>query len=98
MIEYHNPDAKRGRGRDALRPVAARSNRNECDQYWPAGERFSRFRGVPRMHWAMHCASFGPASIVHALTTRAMRPFAANEQLLGEIGGDCVGVIAAYGH
>ncbi len=23
---------------------------------------------------------------------------AANEQLLGEIGGDCVGVIAAYGH
>ena len=23
---------------------------------------------------------------------------AANEQLLGEIGGDCVGVISAYGH
>ncbi len=38
-----------------------------------------------------------PGIAVHAYN-KGNASIAANEQLLGEIGGECVGVIAAYGH
>ncbi len=38
-----------------------------------------------------------PGIEVHAYN-KGNASIAANEQLLGEIGGECVGVIAAYGH
>ncbi len=38
-----------------------------------------------------------PGIVVHAYN-KGNASIAANEQLLGEIGGECVGVIAAYGH
>ena len=41
--------------------------------------------------------SLRPSIDLHAYN-KGNASIAANEQLLGEIGGDCVGVIAAYGH
>ena len=38
-----------------------------------------------------------PGIAVHAFN-KGNATVSANEQLLGEIGGECVGVIAAYGH
>jgi hypothetical protein len=95
MIEYHNPDAPVGVDEVPYdlsvdmkpdRPITIGLLANG----FPDSVEFLNAVGVAlqklRPRIALQTYNKGNASIP------------ANEQLLGEIGGDCVGVIAAYGH
>ena len=95
MSEYHNPDAPVGieetpyelsvavRGEDAT-PIGLLANGfpDSVEFLAALGESLKALR--PGI--AIHAYNKGNASIP------------AGQTLLGEIGGDCVGVIAAYGH
>ena len=95
MIEYHNPDARVGVEETpydlsvAIGPedatsigLLANGFPDSVEFLDELGTALQRLR--PRI--AVHAYNKGNASIP------------ASEQLLGEIGGDCVGVVAAYGH
>ena len=95
MLEYHNPEARVGveetpyelsvkiSSEDATRiGLLANGFPDSVEFLDELGAALQRLR--PGI--AVHAYNKGNASIP------------ANEQLLGEIGGDCVGVVAAYGH
>ena len=95
MIEYHNPDARVGveeRPYDlsvAISSEAATSIGLLANGF-PDSVEFLNELGTAlqklRPGIAVNAYDKGNASIP------------ASEQLLGEIGGECVGVVAAYGH
>ena len=95
MIEYHNPDARVGVeetpydlslaiGSDDSTSIGLLANG------FPDSVEFLNELGA-----ALH--KLRPRITVHAYN-KGNASIPANEQLLGEIGGECVGVIAAYGH
>ena len=95
MIEYHNPDARVGVDETPYQLSVAIGQEGEThigllangfpDSVEFLNELGTALRGL-HSRIVLHAYNKGNASIP------------ANEQLLGEIGGDCVGVIAAYGH
>ncbi len=95
MIEYHNPDAAVGI-EDTPYDLSVAVNGEESTRIgllangFPDSVEFLAALGESlkalRPGIAIHAYNKGNASI------------AAGEQLLGEIGGECVGVVAAYGH
>ncbi len=95
MIEYHNPDARVGVDETPYELSVAIGLEDEIRigllaNGFPDSVEFLNELGTAlqklRPGIKLHAYNKGNASIP------------ANEQLLGEIGGDCVGVIAAYGH
>jgi hypothetical protein len=95
MIEYHNPDAHVGVEETpydlsvTISPEGATSIGLLANGF-PDSVEFLAELGAAlqklRPGIAAHAYNKGNASVP------------ANEQLLGEIGGECVGVVAAYGH
>ena len=95
MIEYHNPDASVG-VKETPYDLSITLDGDEPTRIgllangFPDSVEFLNELGNAlqelRPGITMHAYNKGNATIP------------ANEQLLGEIGGDCVGVIAAYGH
>ena len=95
MIEYHNPDARVGVeevpynlsvtiGSEDSTSIGMLANGfpDSVEFLTELGAALQQLR--PRI--AVHAYNKGNASVP------------ASEQLLGEIGGECVGVVAAYGH
>ena len=95
MIEYHNPDAPVGveetpydlsvaiRGEDA-------TNIGLLANGFPDSVEFLDALGAA-------LEQLKPGILIHAYN-KGNASIPAGEKLLGEIGGECVGVIAAYGH
>ena len=95
MIEYHNPDARVGVEETPYDLSLTISSEESTSigllaNGFPDSVQFLNELGAAlqtlRPGITVHTYNKGNASIP------------ANEQLLGEIGGECVGVIAAYGH
>ena len=95
MMEYHNPDARVGVEETPYDLSVTISSEDATSigllaNGFPDSVEFLNELGTAlqrlRPGIAVHAYNKGNASIP------------ANEQLLGEIGGDCVGVVAAYGH
>ena len=95
MIEYHNPDARVGVDETPY-DLSVKLDGDE-----PAGIGLLA-NGFPDSVEFLNelgnaLQALRPGITVHAYN-KGNATVAANEQLLGEIGGECVGVIAAYGH
>ena len=93
MIEYHNPDASVGVEEtpyDLSVAVSSEATVGLLANGFPDSVEF-----LAEVGKALQALRPG-LSIKHYNKGNASVP--ANEQLLGEIGGECVGVIAAYGH
>ena len=95
MIEYHNPDAHTGVDEKpyelslTIGPEDGASIGLLANGF-PDSVEFLDELGVA-------LKKLRPAIAVHAYN-KGNASIPANEKLLGEIGGECVGVIAAYGH
>jgi hypothetical protein len=95
MIEYHNPDARVG-VEETPYELAVKIGPEDATSIgllangFPDSVEFLNELGAAlqrlRPGITAHAYNKGNASIP------------ASEQLLGEIGGECVGVVAAYGH
>lgn len=95
MIEYHNPDASVG----VEETPYGLSIRLEGDEPTSIG---LLANGFPDSVEFLNELGSALQELRPHITLRAYNKgnatIPANEQLLGEIGGECVGVIAAYGH
>lgn len=95
MIEYHNPDASTGVEETPYElslTLDAQSGAHIglLANGFPDSVEFLNELGSALQ--ALH-----PGITLHAYN-KGNASMPANEQLLGEIGGECVGVVAAYGH
>ena len=95
MIEYHNPEASVGiesQPYELSLPVTGRKavNLGFLANGFPDSANF-----LKELQTAMQ--SLEPGIEVHAYN-KGNASVAASDQLLGEISGECQGVIAAYGH
>jgi hypothetical protein len=95
MVEYHNPDARVGVEETPYElSIAIRSEDTTrlglLANGFPDSVEFLDELGAAlrKLHPGIQVRAYNKGN----------PSIAANEQLLGEIGGDCVGVIAAYGH
>ena len=95
MIEYHNPDARVGVEETpydlsvAISPEESTSIGLLANGFPDSVEFLDALGAALR--------KLRPSVEVHAYN-KGNASIPASEQLLGEIGGECVGVIAAYGH
>ncbi len=95
MIEYHNPDASVGVDETPYDLSVAISGEQSTSigllaNGFPDSVEFLNALGdaLKKLH---------PSIDIHAYN-KGNASIPAGEQLLGEIGGECVGVVAAYGH
>ena len=95
MIEYHNPDA----------PVGVEETPYELSLTISSEDATSiglLANGFPDSVEFLHELGGALQKLLPGITVHAYNKgnasIPANEQLLGEIGGECVGVVAAYGH
>ncbi len=95
MIEYHDPDAPVG-VEDAPYELALAIGADEGTSIGLLANGFpDSVEFLDELGLALQ--KLRPGIEIHAYN-KGNASIAANEQLLGEIGGECVGVIAAYGH
>ncbi len=95
MIEYHNPDAKVG-VEETPYDLSLQIKQEGATSIGLLANGFPD--SVEFLEALGHALrTLRPGIDLHAYN-KGNASIAANEQLLGEIGGDCVGVIAAYGH
>ena len=95
MLEYHNPDARVGVEETPYDLSVAISSEDATSigllaNGFPDSVEFLNELGAALQ-------KLRPGIDVHAYN-KGNASIAAGEQLLGEIGGECVGVVAAYGH
>ena len=95
MIEYHNPDARVGVEETPYDLSLTISSENATSigllaNGFPDSVEFLNELGAALQ-------KLRPAIVLHVYN-KGNASIPANEQLLGEIGGECVGVVAAYGH
>jgi hypothetical protein len=95
MVEYHNPDARVGVEETPYELSIAISSEETTNLGLLANGFPDSVEFLDELGAALQKLQSGIR--VHAYN-KGNASIAANEQLLGEIGGDCVGVIAAYGH
>ena len=95
VVEYHNPDAQVG-VEETPYELSVEISSSESTSIgllangFPDSVEFLNELGAA-------LKQLRPGILVHAYN-KGNASIPANEQLLGEIGGECVGVIAAYGH
>ena len=95
MIEYHNPDAPVG-VEDTPYDLSVAISSDEATSIGLLANGFpDSVEFLDELGTALR--KLRPGIAVHAYN-KGNASIAASEQLLGEIGGECVGVIAAYGH
>ena len=94
-IEYHNPDARVG-VEETPYELSVKVNPDESTSIGLLANGFpDSVEFLDELGAALQ--QLRPGVVVHAYN-KGNASIPANEQLLGEIGGECVGVIAAYGH
>ena len=95
MIEYHNPDASVGVEEKPYGLSLAIKGSNSVTLGFLANGFPDSVNFLTELQRAMQ--ELEPGIEVHVYN-KGNASVPANEQLLGEIGGECQGVIAAYGH
>ncbi len=95
MLEYHNPDARVGVEETPYELSVKVSSEDATSLGLLANGFPDSVEFLDELGTALQ--KLRPGIVVPAYN-KGNASIAANEQLLGEIGGECVGVIAAYGH
>ncbi len=95
MIEYHNPDARVG-VEETPYELSLSIGAEDATSIGLLANGFpDSVEFLDELGAALR--KLRPGLTVHAYN-KGNASIPANEQLLGEIGGECVGVVAAYGH
>lgn len=95
MIEYLNPDARVGVEESPYDLSVSISPENAASIGLLANGFPDSVEFLDELGAALQ--KLRPGTSVHTYN-KGNASIPANEQLLGEIGGECVGVVAAYGH
>jgi hypothetical protein len=95
MLEYHNPDARVGVEETPYDLSVAISSEDATSIGLLANGFPDSVEFLDELGAALQ--NLRPGIDVHTYN-KGNASIAAGEQLLGEIGGECVGVVAAYGH
>ncbi len=95
MIEYHNPDARVGVEETPYELSLAIGAEDATSIGLLANGFPDSVEFLDELGAALQ--ALRPGITLHAYN-KGNASIPANEQLLGEIGGECVGVVAAYGH
>ena len=95
MIEYHNPEAQTGIKAEPYTLSLNVKGANAVSLGFLANGFPDSVNFLDALQEVMQ--ELEPGIVVNAYN-KGNASMPANEQLLGEIGGECQGVIAAYGH